>query len=87
MPFFTFFTFILALFENFEVRAKKTAKKIIKCLRFQFCTHQMVCILHFLKKVKFVVPCYIGPRIDSWASYKFENTVAVMFFSVPFCVV
>jgi hypothetical protein len=24
------------------------------CLRFQFCTHQRVCILHFLKKVKFV---------------------------------
>jgi hypothetical protein len=26
------------------------------CLRFQFCTHQSVCILYFLKKVKFVVP-------------------------------
>ncbi len=25
-------------------------------LRFQFCTHQRVCILYFLKKVKFVVP-------------------------------
>ncbi len=25
-------------------------------LRFQFCTHHSVCILHFLKKVKFVVP-------------------------------
>jgi hypothetical protein len=26
------------------------------CLRFKFCTHLRVCILHFLKKVKFVVP-------------------------------
>ncbi len=26
------------------------------CLRFQFCTYHRVCILHFLKKVKFVVP-------------------------------
>ncbi len=26
------------------------------CLRFQFCTHQRVCILYFLKKGKFVVP-------------------------------
>jgi hypothetical protein len=26
------------------------------CLRFQFCTHQRVCILHFRKKVKFAVP-------------------------------
>jgi hypothetical protein len=26
------------------------------CLRYQFCSHQRVCILHFLKKVKFVVP-------------------------------
>jgi hypothetical protein len=26
------------------------------CLRFQFCTHQRDCILHFQKKVKFVVP-------------------------------
>ncbi len=25
------------------------------CLRFQFCAHLRVCILHFLKKVKFVV--------------------------------
>ncbi len=31
------------------------------CLRFQFCTHQRVCILYFLKKVKFVVPyCTVG---------------------------
>ncbi len=26
------------------------------CLRLKFCTHQRVCILYFLKKVKFVVP-------------------------------
>jgi hypothetical protein len=26
------------------------------CLRFQFCTYQRVCMLYFLKKVKFVVP-------------------------------
>ncbi len=37
------------------------------CLRFQFCTHQRVCILYFLKKVKFVVPyctvpCTATPR-------------------------
>jgi hypothetical protein len=25
-------------------------------LKFQFCTHQRICILHFLKKVKFVLP-------------------------------
>jgi hypothetical protein len=26
------------------------------CFRFQFCTHKWVCVLHFLKKVKFVEP-------------------------------
>ncbi len=31
------------------------------CLRFQFCTHQRVCILHLLKKVKFVVPLCSAP--------------------------
>jgi hypothetical protein len=39
------------------------------CLRFQFCTHQRVCILYFLKKVKFVVPYCpfspLGSRIHS----------------------
>jgi hypothetical protein len=31
------------------------------CLRFQFCNHQRVCTLHFLKKVKFVVPYCLLP--------------------------
>jgi hypothetical protein len=26
------------------------------CLRFKFCTHQRVCVLNFLKNVKFVAP-------------------------------
>jgi hypothetical protein len=26
------------------------------CLRFQFCTHQRVCILHFLKKANSLYP-------------------------------
>jgi|LakMenE01Jun11ns_1017448.scaffolds.fasta_scaffold9911773_2 hypothetical protein len=26
------------------------------CLRFKFCTNQRVCVLNFLRKVKFVVP-------------------------------
>jgi hypothetical protein len=30
------------------------------CPRFQFCTHQRVCILHFLKKVEFVVPYWVS---------------------------
>jgi hypothetical protein len=32
------------------------------CLRFQFCTHQRVCVLTviFFKKVKFVVPYLVG---------------------------
>jgi hypothetical protein len=31
------------------------------CHGFQFCTHQKVCVLHFLKKGKFVLP-YCRPR-------------------------
>jgi hypothetical protein len=32
------------------------------CLRFKFCTHQRVCALNFLKKVKFVVPYCSGQK-------------------------
>ncbi len=37
------------------------------CIRFQFCTHQRVCVLNFLKKVKFVVPyCTVYTVHTSW---------------------
>ncbi len=50
-----FFWVILALFANFEAKCAKKLKKsknvFCKCvLDFIFCTHQRVCILHFLKK-------------------------------------
>jgi hypothetical protein len=35
------------------------------CLRFQFYIHHRVCIFHFLKKVKCVVPyCTVCPKFD-----------------------
>jgi hypothetical protein len=43
-------------FQILKSNAQKTAQKIKKCkkllmfLRFQFCTHQRVCIPHFIKK-------------------------------------
>ncbi len=50
-------------FQILKSNAQKTAQKIKKCiksmcLRFQFCTHKMVCILHFLKKSQ--IRCTLG---------------------------
>ncbi len=50
-----FLQVIFVLFQTLKPNAQKTVQKTKKliqemCLRFQFCTHQRVCILHFLKK-------------------------------------
>jgi hypothetical protein len=42
---------IIARYENFEVKRAKIGSKNQKmCLRFQFCTLERVCVLHFLNK-------------------------------------
>jgi hypothetical protein len=38
------------------------------CLRFKFCTHQRVCVLNFLKKVKFLVPYWTVTIVWSTSS-------------------
>jgi hypothetical protein len=50
------------------------------CLRFQFCTHQRVCVLHFLKKVKFVVPycTIVHMQYKYQVTHKFVNKFADM---------
>jgi hypothetical protein len=46
---------IIVLFSNFEAKRAKNSSKnqktyLVNVSRFQFCTHQRVCILHFIKK-------------------------------------
>ncbi len=56
------------------------------CLRFKFCTHQRVCVINFLKKVKFVVPYCTQTTlrhiyIASMHSYIFSRDAEVSFLS------
>ncbi len=74
-PFFDFFkknfflghisTFFKLWSQTRKKRLKKSKNVFCKCvLEIQFCTHQRVCILYFLKKVKFVVPYCTYTRIQ-----------------------
>ncbi len=56
-----FFRSYQYFFQTLKPNAQETAQKIKKriqqmCLRFQFCTHQRVCILYFLKKSNSLYP-------------------------------
>jgi len=49
------------------------------CLRFKFCTHQRVCILHFLKKLNLLYPSvqavwdHVGMVINMFTPIKWSS--------------